>query len=438
MLQELQEHIEQNELIQTSDRLLVAVSGGVDSMALAELLRQLNYEFDLVHVNFQLRDEASDRDAQLVSEWSVVHGIVLHSCCVDTMTYANEKGISVQMAARDLRYDYFEQLMRDRNFSHVVTAHHANDNLETVLFNLSKGCGIRGVRGIKGRAYNRIRPLLVFSKDQLIDWAMKVGLKWREDVSNDDIKYQRNLIRKEVIPTLQQINPSLLETINHTFERLQGVERVIDDRLEVLRSKFVDQTEQGVIIKTLWINGDNDSFLLCELLRDYGVTYVQSKQIVEALGNVGALFLTNKYTLNIDRDQLVVRPIDTETANEILIDSSVGDYEFYGRVFQTSVISKSDFRLDTSSLVAQLDLACVKFPLIIRKWKLGDSFVPLGMKGRKKVSDFLVDEKIPRILKQDVHVVESDGQICWIVSQRIDDRFKVTDKTHNVLTIKML
>ncbi|MEM9859865.1 MAG: tRNA lysidine(34) synthetase TilS [Bacteroidota bacterium] len=432
MLDRFLEVIKNNQLFSTNDRLLVAVSGGIDSMTLCHLLSEAKFSFSVAHCNFKLRNEESDRDEQLVMDWCLERKITFYSQSFDTKSSAINNGISIQMAARDLRYRWFEQLIEEERYDFLLTAHNLNDSLETVLFNLAKGTGLKGLTGISEKLKNIVRPLLYFSREEIYEFGVQSGVKWREDTSNQDVKYHRNRIRNRVIPELKEINPSLLATYKNSYRRLKNVQDYLEQVLADKLKPFIDSRGDDVYILKEVIT---DITELDYLISPYGFSYGQANTIFTSLsGRPGKLFYSDNFCLNVDRKHLVISPLGQEFL-EVQIDA--GDRKVYNDQLslEMSVSSSSDILRKPSQ--ASLDFEKLEFPLTLRKWKQGDFFYPLGMSSKKKVSDYMIDSKIPLNLKNRIAVLESKGNIVWIVGHRIDNRYKVTADTRKLYHIIM-
>ena len=439
MLAKLKVHIESHHLFDTQNRLLIGVSAGVDSMVLSHLLKELHFNFIIAHMNFGLRGEQSDLDADFVEQWGRNNGIITNVLKVNTDDFIKKNQVSTQMAARSLRYNWFSELATLHKCSNILTAHHADDNLETVLFNLTKGTGIRGLRGMKMQQGPFVRPLLIFDKQEIVNYALERGISWREDVSNLSNKYLRNNIRNKVLPVLKDINPSVLQTFRDTQTRLVASEMLLDQKVLELRAQYL---KSGPIdcLEVSWVR-DNplDHLLLFELLKSYQLGYAQFKQIFRSVvQNHSAMFYWNKYQLNVDRNKVWIgttdRIIYQAAFKEITNGSDAVEFCNYRFIFNylkftTKLINNSNLN------TACFDMERLKFPLILRKWEKGDYFYPLGMVQKKKVSDFLVDQKIPRIKKKSLLILASEKQICWIVGLRIDERFKLKKSTKGVVQI---
>lgn len=430
--------INTQELVRVGDRIVLAVSGGMDSVVMAELFNLAKLDFAIAHCNFSLRGEESDADELFVKKLAKKYKVPFYSEVFDTQAFADREHVSIQMAARVLRYQWFDQLLSQEGYASLATAHHQNDVLETVLLNLIKGTGIAGLHGIRARNGQIIRPMLFADKESIQDFVVDKQLTWREDSSNESNKYQRNLLRNEVVPLLKQINPNLEQTIHQTVERVQAVERIFDKETENLRQN-VSRTEDSIVYFTYGgIQATSEPLMfLSELLKPYHFTYVQMPDILDAFNKEpGRTFHSPTHTLVKDRTELVITPRSTSTFRSASI--AEGQNTFEGEDLRLILTEKAieGFKISTNRALACLDAGIVQFPLRLRKWKQGDWFCPLGMNQKKRISDFLTDEKVPLNLKEQTYVLTSNGSIVWVVGHRVDNRFKVTDKTQKVLLIE--
>ena len=435
MIEQLLNHIQRHNLCKTTDKILLAVSGGLDSMVMLHLFRQAGFQIGVAHCNFQLRGEDSDKDEQLVT---LICGseTALHIKKFSTKDYAEERGLSTQMAARDLRYKFFYELCENFGYQYVATAHHLNDAIETVLLNLTKGSGIEGVTGIPAKNDQIIRPMLFATRDMMEEYARTNKLAWREDSSNALTDYQRNFIRHQIVPRLKEINPALEETFRNTLERLSGARQFT----EIFISRFYTeavQTENGMIRidQKKLISVHEPAVLLWELIKPFGFNFVQCKEIVLD-HQTGKYFLSPTHQLTIDRAHYNIQPKDQPPFIPVSVDkNNVTVKSNLGSLYIREV-SKEEFQLERDAAIAQLDLSTIEYPLLWRNWKPGDFFIPLGMENHKKISDFLIDLRVSLSEKQNVTVLESGGTIVWVVGLRIHEHCKVTDQTQKVLTIK--
>ena len=420
------EFIEQKKLIKKDDKVLLAVSGGVDSMVMADLFLNSKFAFAIAHCNFGLRGEASDGDEIFVKEWVEAHKVDSYR-----KRFKLGKG-STQLNARNARYEWFEWLLSKEGFDKLATAHHLNDSLETLLINLIRGTGIKGLSGITPSSGSIIRPMLGLAKREILGYAASSGLKWREDVTNKEVDYDRNLIRHEVIPVMERLNPSLLQTYAYTHERLNMSRVFIHSKVNDIRSSCLKKDGSAFKLDLLWIESDFDLLLLAEILADYGVNYKTSKDVFYSRKSPGKIFLTASWKLFIDRDCLYIRKNDEESLFEQTITQS-GDYRISGGILSIRSKKVDEISLKSDNKMGFFDAAKAAFPMNLRVWREGDRFQPLGMKGKKKVSDFLIDQKVPLAKKQDQMVLTHDDQIVWVVGQRVAEPYKVTDQTKMVL-----
>jgi len=426
-------HLEGLGLQPGGDRLLLAVSGGLDSMVMLHLFQACGFLVGVAHVNFQLRGEESESDEQFVKNWCAVHNIPFFVQRFQTNNYAMEEKMSIQMAARELRYSWFEELLEKERFRYVATAHHLNDSIETVLINLVRGTGIEGMTGIPVINGNRIRPLLFASKSEIEDYAAEKGITWREDSSNLTDNYQRNFIRHQIIPALKKINPALEDTFRDTVSRIRSELTILHHDLEGWKKENWKKEGEIIRIRKNGLQPDQGPARLWHCIKPFGFSYAQCEDILRALyGQSGKQFLVSDYKLVVDRDFLVITP-GKNNLEEVVIemkqeDAVLGSYQ---------MLVKPTLELTPSSNPdnATLDADKLTFPLIWRKWKPGDYFFPLGMTHRKKISDFLIDNKISVGEKDLVTVIEAGGEIVWVVGHRIDNRYKITPQTKNVLSL---
>jgi tRNA(Ile)-lysidine synthase len=431
-------HIEK--LCKTTDKILLAVSGGMDSMVMLHLFHQAGFSIAVAHCNFQLRGEDSDEDENFVAAKCKKWGIPFHSIRFDTNNYATQHGLSIQMAARELRYSWFHQIKEKENADWIATAHHLSDSVETVLLNLSRGTSLDGLLGITEKKGFVIRPLLFATHSEVTNYAAETGVVWREDRSNETDDYQRNFIRHQIVPKLKQINPAFEQSIAKMVERLSGDGAILTQAIEVWKKQFQKNENDKVILAKKGFEPNLDdsynSALLWRLVRGFGFHFDQCKKIVYTLnGQSGKKFLSTSHQLVVDRELLILAPLSSELADVTIDEGQVNAY--FGNKQLTFLTTINGSSLNGEETATMLDRASLRFPLTWRKWRAGDSFFPLGMTGRKKISDFLIDQKVSLIEKEAVSVLESAGEIAWVVGYRIDDRFKVKTTTEHVLRIAL-
>ena len=441
MLDQFLSFINKHNLIQPSQKVLLAVSGGMDSVVMCDLFSKAKINFVIAHCNFGLRGEESNEDEMFVKKLSIKYKVPFMVTTFQTADFAETEKISIQMAARILRYEWFEKIRREQNCNYIATAHHQNDVLETVLLNLTKGTGIAGLHGIRVKNGHIIRPLLFAEKETVFDYVVENQIIWREDSSNESNKYQRNLIRNEVVPLLKQINPNLENSMSHTVERIAAVEDIFEQEIEMLRKQITWADAQAVFVNYKAIQTLSQPVIkLSELLKPYHFSYQQSQDIFEAFDKEsGKTFLSPTHTLVKDRTELVItqKSLQSFVSQVITIDNEELIIDNLKLIIGKSFEITEDFVVPTVRKIACLDADKVRFPLQLRKWKEGDWFCPLGMNKKKLISDFLIDQKVPLNLKKEVYLLTSNGSIVWVMGMRIDDRFKVTDKTEKVILLKI-
>jgi tRNA(Ile)-lysidine synthase len=437
MTGELKKFIRRHCLIPSQTKILLAVSGGIDSVVLADLLKRADIDFDIAHCNFQLRGEESDGDEDFVRALAHKYEVHFHVIRFDTSAYAKEKSLSTQLAARELRYNWFRELAESHGYSRIATAHHMNDNAETVLLNLIKGAVLSGLQGIKPQNGLIIRPLLWAAREEIGDYAEHNKLPHREDSSNVSVKYLRNNLRHTILPQLREINPSLDETLYQSSRIRQGISDFLHHRIDELKKTFTKR--DGIIIPADEIQELNPSvlFLMLEL---YGFTFSQCEDLYQGLSNTESKqFKTITHEMTKERNRIVIRPLkDDPVITEVLVEDGIERINFTDQFFEIEKVDYNEAALSHNASVAQFDFEKLKFPLKIRQWLPGDSFVPLGMHGRKKISDFLTDIHAEALSKANQLVLLSGDDIVWLVGKRIDDRYKISPETKQVWKIRLL
>ncbi len=433
MVKRVKAFIDSTKLFETEDKLLLAISGGVDSMVLLHIMNQLPYKFEVAHVNYDLRGVDSQKDEELVRAVCMDLKVRLHVRKVGPQEW--QDGHSIQMAARSIRYRWFETLMQDHQLQYIVTAHHANDNFETSLFNLVRGTGIQGLRGMRTATEKIRRPLLDLTKQELVDYASKEKISWREDESNNTDKYQRNKIRHRVIPVLHEINPSLISTFKHSRRRFLGLEELLNLEVKKLRDTKIQVNNGLTIVNLDWLEDDDRSFvLLTELLKPFQFHLLEVENIIRAKKQPGTTFYSEKYCASVDRGQLLISETGELKLRPLLL-QGLGKFKIEGGELDIS-LERVDYEISSHSNVAMFDAAKMNFPLVLRPWLPGDKLQPLGMTGSKKVSDLLIDAKVPLALKKRVLVLTSGEDLCWLVGLRVSHKFRITDQTGQVLRIE--
>ncbi len=436
MQEQFLNNIKEKELFERKQKVLLAVSGGIDSMVLFHLFREMSFDFGVVHCNFKLRGNESDGDELFVREQVQMHGIPAFFESFETKEYARLKGISIEMAARELRYEYFEQIRVGKGYDFIATAHHQDDLIETFFLNLSRKTGIKGLTGIKEKAGKVIRPLLFASRNEIEKYARKNYIEFREDSTNNQVVYQRNFLRHKILPLFSELNPAFKKNLLASIENMKAAEQVYSGFLTTEKAGVVSKKGEDVLIDIGELQ--NSSFpktLLLEILSEYNFNATVVNEVFQSLQNEsGKKFFSKTHRLVKDREQLYVSEI--KGSDESIFYIEEGDIELFAPFDMTiEKLNAKDFTIIRDANCACIDLNEIEFPLLIRKWKQGDYFQPLGMTGFKKVSDFFIDQKIPIHEKENIWLLCSGKKIVWIMGQRIDNRFKVTPQSNQVLKI---
>lgn len=431
MLREFSKYLEETVPDLKQQRLLIACSGGVDSVVLARLLHKLEYQIALAHCNFGLRGLESDADEAFARELAENLGCPFYVKQFDTKAFAAAQGLSTQMAARDLRYAWFEELKLE-HYDRLLTAHHADDDLETFLIHLSRGSGLKGMTSIPEQRDWILRPFLGYPKKTLLDYAKKQGWLWREDSSNLQTDYLRNAIRLEVIPKLKQVDEDVLESFKQTKSHLGESQALIGDYLLLIQQLLFQETDEGLEMDLMkWADLPNKSALLNALFRPYGFTDLSALHVLPEAQS-GKYILAPNYRLLRDRDRLILQKRVAKGPNEVFyIGETEKNIENPIRL-SLKPIGKVGYH-DPSAIY--VDRALLRYPLLIRKWREGDRFQPFGMKGNKKISKFLKDEKLSLAAKEKLWLLCSEDRIVWVIGMRADERFKVTPATEEILKI---
>jgi tRNA(Ile)-lysidine synthase len=438
MLHEFLKYIRENRLASRKDRILLAVSGGIDSMVMADLFVEAGFTPGIAHCNFTLRGNDADLDEELVRHFASDHGLRFHSVRFDTKGYASANRLSIQMAARELRYNWFGDLRHEYNYRVTAIAHNKNDNVETILINLVRGTGITGLTGIKPSGNGIIRPLLFATREDIEAYSKEKGVPFREDSSNAETKYTRNKLRHLVIPVLKEINPSVEESIASTASRLEGTLEIFVNYIESIRKSSSRTRGDEVIfdIRSLQSLPLTDS-LAFELFRQYGINATTAGNLVKVInGRTGGQVITHSSRLVRNRGELIVTPLELGGPGEYLVENAEG---FSGLPFIASAALSDNYQdldLKGDKSVAFLDFEKLTFPVTVRKWRKGDAFFPFGMKHPRKLSDYFIDRKFSLPQKEKMMLMESGGKIVWIIGERIDDRFRVTPATSVVLRLE--
>ena len=434
MIKTIQQYIINKKLFSKENNLLLAISGGADSVCLFFALKELGYNVELAHCNFKLRGKESDEDEYFVRELANKYGVKYHVNSFETQKYASEQKISIQMAARDLRYKWFDELLAVNNLDFVITAHHKDDNVETFFINLIRGTGVNGLCGIKAKNKKIIRPLLEISRQEIESYLTKNKIKYRNDSSNSEVKYLRNKIRHQLMPLLKEMNPNIEQIITNEIFVLDGVSKVFQEQMTAIKERLLVQKE-GIYKLNIseLIELQHLEVILFEILKPFGFSEVD--QIIKAINSQsGKQFFSDTYQLIIDREQIIISALENHQEDIEIREIEIEIKNPLSMKFAGSI----DFSLNKNPNVAKLDFDKLSFPLKLRKWKNGDKFRPLGMRNFKKVSDFFIDEKYSILAKQKQWILCSEDDIVWIVGNRIDDRYKIETHTKKVYIAELL
>jgi tRNA(Ile)-lysidine synthase len=445
-LEELfKDFIEQEKLFSAKDRLLVAVSGGVDSVVACELLHRSGFSFAIAHCNFQLRGEESERDEQFVRNLANGYKAQAYVQRFNTQKEAEENKISIQVAARKLRYDWFKEILESEEWrqsagakNYLVTAHHRDDNVETLLMNFFKGTGIAGLHGILPKKEHIVRPLLFAGKEELRLFAIAENLDWVEDSSNSSDKYSRNYFRHQVIPLVENIYSEAAQNLADNIERFRDIEILYGSALAKQKKSLLVQNGKEWQIPALKLaQTPAGKTILFEILQPFNFSAAQTPEVWNLLQSESGKYIdSSTHRVLKNRNWLVISPLSTKQAQIIVIEANDELITFAeGKLIFKRSTNKD---INASSDIAKLDASQITFPLLLRKWKQGDYFYPLGMQKKKKISRFLIDQKVSLTNKEKVWVLEMNKKIVWVVGMRIDDRFKMGEKTRDILEVSFL
>lgn len=435
MLQKFRTHIATNFPYLEQKKLLLAVSGGLDSMVLVHLFQQLKFDFGIAHCNFQLRGMESFGDQDFVKAYANTNQIPFFLTQFDTQAFATDYKLSTQVAARELRYNWFQELLETEKYDYILTAHHADDNLETFIINLSRGTGLEGFTGIPKQNGTVIRPILIFSRKEIENYAKENNMEWREDSSNASDKYIRNKIRHHIVPLLKELNPNFLNSFLKTQKYLEDSQEMVEDAAIMIYQQLAKEEGESIYFDLIQLKRlPNYNSYLYQWLHEFGFSaWNDIYDLVESQS--GKQVFSSEFRLIKDRDYLILSPIlSTDSALEYFINENQLEVKIpinlsFSQVFDSSLDSNQTIFVDANKL---------EYPLVLRHWKQGDTFQPFGMKGKsKKVSKFFKDEKLSLIEKEIVWILCSNNQIVWILGLRQDERFKIDNMTKNILKIEL-
>lgn len=440
MQEKLEAFVSENNLFCKNDRILIALSGGVDSVVLAHLMLKANYDIALAHCNFHLREEESNRDEAFVRSWAEKNGVRLFVKEFDTFAYMKENKLSLEMAARDLRYQWFDSLLKEYGFSYLATAHHLDDSIETFFINLLRGTGIAGLHGIQAKNDKIVRPLLFATREEILSYAKKNSISFVEDSTNSETKFTRNKIRHNLFPVLRELNPNFEFALKKDIEHLRDTEFVFRREIEKVKQEIIEKEKDVFKIKIERLQELTPlNIYLYEILSEYGFNETHINDILLCLSeNSGKQFFSKTHRLLKDRQYIFIDKIKDESKNDFFLINQEQGSLIYPLRMQMEVMRDLKFvNISKSKNIAMLDFDLLKFPLVLRKWRQGDSFVPFGMKKEKKLSDYFTANKYSLIDKEKQWILCSEEKIIWIVGERIDNRFRISNTTKNILKIEV-
>jgi tRNA(Ile)-lysidine synthase len=437
VIETVKNYIRSQGLLNPGDKIIVGLSGGADSVVLLSILHKLGYECFAAHCNFHLRGDESFRDEQWASRFADSLRVPVYTQDFDTYSIVKERSISIEMAARDLRYTWFETLRNELQANVIAVAHHNGDSVETMLLNLIRGTGIAGLTGIKPKAGRVIRPLLCISKEAILQYAGSEKLFFVTDSSNLQEEFTRNKIRHRVLPLLQSLNPSLDVSLLRTMEHLSEVEKIYRSHVAEAQATVFNSSARTIDIQALLACPSPESILF-EILKEYGFKKEIIRNIFQAIeGQPGKAFYSPKYKLIKDRKHFFLFPLEQKQENPVFyIEQNEREITFPFPMRMSVQQAKTEIINDKK--IACLDFKKLKFPLILRKWQKGDRFVPLGMNGSQKLSDFFNNQKLNRQEKENTWILCSENEIVWIIGFRISHRFRIERSTNEYYILKLL
>jgi tRNA(Ile)-lysidine synthase len=446
LLEKFNEFISQENLFHPKDKLILAVSGGIDSVVLCELCNQSEFDFIIAHCNFQLRGEESIRDENFVKNLAAKYNKEIFVKKFETEKYAVENKVSIQVAARELRYAWFYEIVNSwqstddsrSTINYILTAHHLNDSIETLLMNFFKGTGIAGLHGILAKQGKIIRPLLFAKKEELKEYAAENKLQWVEDSSNESDKYSRNNLRHKIIPSLTEIYPNLTDNLANNINRFRDIEILFQQSIDQHKKNLLEKKGNEIHIPALKLKKTFPlNTIIYEIIKDYQFSSAQVNDVINLLDSESGKYIQSPtHRIIKNRNWLIIAPNNFQEAEHIIIDS-VGRWLFADGELHVQLLQNTNFKIQTENTIANLDADKVSFPLLLRKWKQGDYFYPLGMHKKKKLARFFIDNKLSKTDKEKIMILEMDKKIIWIIGMRIDDRFKITPQTKNILNIEV-
>ncbi|WP_298734988.1 tRNA lysidine(34) synthetase TilS [uncultured Chitinophaga sp.] len=441
LLTGFREYIEREQLFSRGEKILLAVSGGADSVVMAHLFHAAGLSFAIAHCNFQLRGRESERDEQFVDRLGAAYNVPVHKIRFDTAAYVATHRVSIQVAARELRYEWLEDTRNIHGYTFIATAHHMQDNVETVLMNFCKGTGLAGLHGILPRQGFIVRPLLFAQKEEILAYAEKHTLAFVEDSSNITDKYTRNFFRHRVLPPIQEAYPGAVQHMAGTIARVREAELLYQEAVVRHRKRLLEQKGTTFMVPVLKLQKTRPLHTISyELFKSFGVTPAQVSQVLDLLqSESGRYVATPSHRIIRNRQWLLITPQAPQEADFLAIEKEQRHVHIPGAHLKLRLQEKDTLgTIPSAAHIACLDSKHIRYPLVLRRWKQGDYFYPLGMDKKKKLSRFFIDQKLSLPQKEQLWVLESAKRIVWIVGMRIDDRFKITEGTREILYLEMI
>ncbi|MBR4198815.1 MAG: tRNA lysidine(34) synthetase TilS [Bacteroidales bacterium] len=439
LLQSFTDHIRESGLFCPADRILLAVSGGVDSVVMTDLFAKAGYSFGIAHCNFHLRGSDSDSDEAFVRSLAEKYRVPVHCIGFDTTAFAKEHKLSIEEAARKLRYDFFDKIAEQHGYRYIATAHHNNDAIETFFINLIRGTGLTGLHGIRPVNGKIIRPLLPFSRQEISDYASRNSLPFHEDYTNNETVFLRNKIRHQLLPLLKEMSPQIEPTMMRNMANLADAEQIFHEAIAIKQERIFKVEDDKISVSKDDIRQLNPcNTYLFEMLRQFGFNATAVNDLLSAIDSTGRQFHSQTHTILTNRDTIIIKEKEIRADDtEYIIEEGVTTITAPIHLsFEQNVTDETqDFRTDQNTIV--VDSQKLKYPLILRRWRQGDRFQPFGMKTTRKVSDFFKDNHLSLFEKNEKWLLcNNDGQIIWIVGMRMDDRFKVAPQSEEILMVK--
>ena len=433
-------YVRENNLFAPGDTILAGVSGGVDSVVLLDLLHKGGYSIGVAHCNFNLRSSESDEDQSFVEQLALKYNLPYYHTSFETKRYAGENGISIEMAARYLRYQWFEQIRSENNYNWISVAHHRDDQLETFFLNLARGTGLSGLTGMQLINNKVIRPLLFASRKEIEEYSLKNHLESREDKSNKNLEFHRNKIRHQLLPLMEEINPSFREGLTRTMENLRYSWKIECREIEHAWDQVVEQrgNDYYFSVEELRLLDPIPSYLF-QFLKNFHFNSDVVNDVASSLDNgSGKQFYSSTHRLIRDREYLILQDLKAQDQSIHYLDETCRELNFPLKMKISIIEKKYKFDLSDSVKIGCVDLEKIQFPLTIRHWQRGDSFHPLGMKSEKKLSDFFIDSKMSLPEKENTWILANGKDIVWVIGRRLDDRYKITPKTRNIFKMELI